>query len=49
MVIDSIQKMLDSIGNLLGFEWFPNSAEFILILILLYLFATAFEWWKGKK
>ena len=49
MVIDSIQKILDSIGYLLGFEWFPRSAELILILILVYLFATAHEWWKGKK
>jgi len=49
MVIDSIQKILDSIGNLLGFEWFPRSAELILILILVYLFVTALEWWQGKK
>ena len=49
MVIDSIQKILDSIGNLLGFEWYPRSAELILILILVYLFATAHECWKGKK
>ena len=49
MVIDSIQKILDSIGNLLGFEWYPRSAELILILILVYLFATALEWWKGKR
>ena len=49
MVIDSIQKILDSIGNLLGFEWFPRSPELILILILVYLFVTALEWWQGKK
>ncbi|MDA9143398.1 hypothetical protein N9N99_02375 [Gammaproteobacteria bacterium] len=49
MLIDTIQKILDSIGNLLGFEWNPYSAHFFLILISLYLFASAVEWWKGKK
>jgi len=49
MVIDTIQKILDSIGNLLGFEWYPYSAHFLLILVVSYLFASALEWWEGKK
>ena len=49
MLIDPIQKILDSIGDLLGFEWNPYSAHFFLIAIPLYLFATAIEWWKGNK
>ena len=49
MLIDTIQKILDSIGDLLGFEWYPYSAHFFLIAIPLYLFATAIEWWKGNR
>ena len=49
MLIDTIQKILDSIGNILGLEWNPYSALFFLILISLYAFASAVDWWKGKR
>ena len=35
--------------ELLGLEWNPYSALFFLILISLYAFAYAFDWWKGNR
>ena len=48
-IIAGLLYYLVAYYELLGLEWNPYSALFFLILISLYAFAYAVDWWNGKK